>query len=142
VRPVALLVFCLLLFPAWSAAAEGQAPPCERLNEKVSGEGRRCSVYAEVGGPAAFPSIACAVQWRNTELCAMELTDFDLTALVVDYETGEELEMSKALYVVVEDTDGSVAVAAFRKKESAEKYKDAAKGGRILDYGGLTEYEF
>jgi hypothetical protein len=141
-KPIALCLFCLLLFPARSVAGEGQPPPCERLDEKVSGEGRKYSVYAEVNGPAAFASIACAVQWRNTELCAMELTDFDVTARVVDHDTGEELEMSKALYVVAENPDGGVTVAAFRKKESAEKYADGIKGGRILDYGGLTEYEF
>lgn len=141
-RSIALCLFCLLLFPPLSVAGEGPPPACERLNEKVGGEGRKCSVYAEVDGPAAFASIACAVQWRNTEFCAMELTNFDLTALVVDHDTGEELKMSKALYVVAEDPDGGVTVAAFGKKESAEKYAHDTKGARILDYDGLTEYEF
>jgi hypothetical protein len=72
----------------------------------------------------------------------MELTDFDVTALVVDHDTGEELKMSEALYVVAEDPDGGVTVAAFGKKESAEKHADGTKGGRIMDYGGLTEHEF
>lgn len=127
-------VFVIVPFPAQGEGGK----ECGRLETRVTGAGERYAAYAEVEGPAAFEEIPCAVAWRNTELCAMELTEFDITARVTDYESGEELVMAEAFFAVPGKDGKGGKVVAFATRDGARKHVDKA-GGTVVDYTGLTE---
>ena len=129
----------LLLFTA-PINAEDKIPVCEKLGDKVTGEMIKYSVNADVDGPVYFGDIGCAVKYRTKEFCAMEMVSFDFSAKVYDYNTANELEMGKALFVIDEKNAGS-PILAFESKSAAEKYAAEHQGCTVLDFTGLMEKE-
>ena len=135
--PAGLTFF--LLFTA-TINAEDIIPVCDKLGDKVTGEMMKYSVSADVDGAVYFGDIACAHQYRTKEFCAMEMVSFDSSARVFDYYTANELEMSKAFFVV-DEKNGSVPIPAFESKNAAEKYAAAHPGAVILDFTALVDRE-
>ena len=123
------------------AMAEDGSPTCIQLDEKVSGDMIKYSLHGEANGPVFFSGISCAVEHRNRELCAMEMVSFDNTVKVYDYNTAEEIDISKA-YFCLNEKNNKMPIMAFKSKESAEKFKVEAEGIVILDYTGLTDRKF
>ena len=134
---ISLLLFLLFAVPI---NAEDKIPVCEKLDDRVTGEMVKYSVNADVDGPVFFGDIACAVIYRTKEFCAMEMVSFDSSARVFDYYTANELEMSKAFFVV-DEKNGSGPIPAFENKSAAEKFTAAHPGAVILDFTGLVDRE-
>ena len=136
-----LTLFSLSVAGLNAAIAENSSQFCMQLDEKASGDMLKYSVYGEADGPVFFSGISCAIEHRNRELCAMEMVSFDTTAKVYDYNTAEEIDISKAYFCLNEKND-DVQILAFSSKEAAEKYGAEIEGSVILDYTGLTDREF
>ena len=137
-----LLTLLFFSFPGLNAAiAENSSQICMQLDEKASGDMIKYSVYGEADGPVFFSGISCAIEHRNRELCAMEMVSFDTTAKVYDYNTAEEIDISKAYFCLDAKNDAG-KIVAFSSKEAAEKYGAETEGSVILDYTGLTDREF
>jgi len=128
----------IVLFLAVSIKAEDKTPVCDKLDDKVTGEMMKYSVNADVDGPVYFGDIACAVKYRTKEFCAMEMVSFDFSAKVYDYNSANELEMGKALYVI-DEKNSSSQILAFVSKDAAEKYAAEHQGCTVLDYTALVE---
>lgn len=131
----AALVLAYGLVPL-SVAAQ---PECGKLTKAVEGDERKYSVTAQVQGAAVFPDIPCAVYWRNNELCATELSDFQFTAKVFDYFSQEPVLMTEAHFVV--EARNEPHPVAFIRLEEAQEFI-AANGGRRLDYQELVSHPF
>ena len=135
---LATLGLALLLITGGIEPAD--AGECRKLTKPVSGEGRKYSVQAQVDGTMAFADIPCALHWRNTELCATELTAFQFSAMVVDYLSGKEILMSDAFYVVA--SQGEKHPVAFDDRLAAEEFIAKGAGGELLDHQQLLDYPF
>ena len=131
-------LFCLSVIATYAAAAEDGIPPCSRLREKASSGMVKYSLDADVTGPQFFSGIRCALRYRNTELCAIEMVSFDITGKVYDYYTAEKIEIGRA-YFWFDEKDRDAPILAFSSKESAEKYASEKGTGAILDYPALTD---
>ncbi len=130
----------LLLFTV-PLNAEDKIPVCDKLGDKVTGEMIKYSVNADVDGLVYFGDIGCAVKYRTKEFCAMEMVSFDFSAKVYDYNTANELEMGKALFVIDEKNPGA-PILAFENKTAAERYIAEHQGCIVLDYTALVDKEF
>lgn len=137
---IALALFFLFELDFNQAIAENTPPACVQLDERASGDMIKYSLHGEANGPVFFSGISCAIEHRNRELCAMEMISFDTTAKVYDYNTAEEIDISKA-YFCLDEKSNEAPIVAFGSKESAEKYGAKTEGGVILDYTGLTDRE-
>ncbi|KPK00543.1 MAG: hypothetical protein AMJ60_00740 [Desulfobacterales bacterium SG8_35] len=136
---ITLTVFYFLsVIPFCAAAAEDSSPLCTRLHEKAINGMVKYSLDADVNGPQFFSGIRCALRYRNTELCAIEMVSFDITGKVYDYYTAERIEIGAA-YFWLDEKNTDTPILAFSSKESAEKYGAEKKEGIILDYSGLTD---
>ena len=134
----AFALFSLSVAGFNSAIAENTTPVCIQLDKKASGDMIKYSLHGEANGPVFFNGISCAIEHRNRELCAMEMVSFDTTSKVYDYNTAEEIDISKA-YFCLDEKNNEAPIVAFGSKESAEKYVAETEGGLILDYTGLTD---
>lgn len=138
--PVLILVASLCF---WNVAhSDDGTRQCDKLDRQVTGPAMKYSMTADVNGFVAYDDIGCSIEWRNRELCAMELSAFDITARVFDYLTGHELEMAKAYYVVNESAPADSKIIAFAAKLDAEKYVAVHSAGKVVDFTTLTELEF
>lgn len=137
------LFFLFSFWPGISAWAtdDNKVTDCRRLDEKASGDMAKYSLHAYVDGPVFFSGISCAIAYRNKELCAMEMIGFDTTAKVLDYYTGEEIEIGKA-YFWLNENNNKTPITAFVSQESAGKYKADTGNGIILDYSALINRKF
>lgn len=134
------MLLTLLIVPLTMAlympALADEAPACIQVDEKVRGDLEKYSVYGDANGPLYFSGISCAIRHRNKTLCAMEMVSFDSTAMVYDFQTGEEVAAAKAYYWIGEKNGGE-QVLAFGGKDSADKYLAGQKHGTVVDYQGL-----
>lgn len=133
-------LFFLSVFGCNQALAEDATSVCMQLDEKATGDMVKYSLYGEANGTVFFSGISCAIEHRNRELCAMEMVSFDTTAKVYDYNTAEEIDISKAYFCVAEKNK-ETPIVAFGSQEDAEKYGAETEGAVILDYTGLTDRE-
>ena len=137
-----LLALFFLSVPGFNTAiAEDSTPSCIQLDEKASGDMTKFSLHGEGAGPVFFSGISCAIRHRNKDLCAMEMVSFDITAKVYDFNTAEEIDVSKAYFCLDKKNDAG-KILAFSSKEAAEKFGAETEGSIILDYTGLTDREF
>ena len=135
----AVLSLFFLSIPGFNASlAEDAIPACIQLDEKASGDMAKYSLHGEAEGPIFFSGISCAIQHRNKELCAMEMISFDITAKVYDYNTIEEIDVSKAFFWL-DGKNNEAPIVAFGPKEGAEKFATENEGGAILDFSSLTD---
>ena len=130
--------FFLSVVTFFAAAAEDNIPVCSRLAEKASSDMAKYSLDADVNGPQFFSGVRCALRYRNTQLCAIEMVSFDITGKVYDYYTAEKIEIGKA-YFWLDEKNLDSPILAFRSKESAEKFGAEKGTGITLDYSGLTD---
>ncbi len=136
-----VLILSFLFIPDFhQAIAEDTKSDCLQLDEKASGDMAKYSLYGEANGPVFFSGISCAIEHRNRELCAMEMVSFDATVKVYDYNTAEEIDISKA-YFCLNEKNKETPIVAFGSQEDAEKYGAETEGAVILDYTGLTDRE-
>jgi hypothetical protein len=138
--PVFILSLCLCIGSV--AHGDDGARQCDILDEQVSGPAMKYSMIADVNGFVAYDDIGCSIEWRNRELCAMELSAFDITAKVFDFLTGHELEMAKAYYMVSASAPAGSKVIAFGDKQDAEKYVAEQGNMKVVDFTALTELKF
>ena len=137
-----LLALFFLSVPGFNTAiAEDSTLSCIQLDEKASGDMTKFSLHGEGAGPVFFSGISCAIRHRNKDLCAMEMVSFDITAKVYDFNTAEEIDVSKAYFCLDKKNDAG-KILAFSSKEAAEKFGAETEGSIILDYTGLTDREF
>jgi hypothetical protein len=136
------LVLAVYLCIGTVAFSDEDTRHCGKLDQQVTGPAMKYSMTADVNGFVAYDDIGCSIEWRNRELCAMELSSFDITAKVFDFLTDNELEMAKAYYVVNASAPASSKVIAFSGKQGAEKYAAELDNMKVVDYTGLTELEF
>ena len=145
-RKVVKFLPAFIMFPCLCiggvAHGEDTTRQCDKLERQVTGPAMKYSMMADVSGFAAFDDIGCSIEWRNKELCATELTSFDITARVFDFSTGRELEMAKAFYVVNKSAPAGSKVIAFGVKQDAEKYVAELGTGKVVDFTLLCELEF
>ncbi len=137
-----IFILSLSLFNVGVAHGEDSNSRCEKLDQQVAGPAMKYSMMADVNGFVAYDDIGCSIEWRNRELCAMELSAFDITAKVFDFLTGSELEMAKAYYVVNASAPDSSKVIAFGGKQGAEKYAAEQGNMKVIDFTALTEFKF
>lgn len=130
--------FFFLVITLFTVEAQQSPPPCAHLHEKASGDMAKYSLDADVNGLQFFSGIRCALRYRNTELCAIEMVSFDITGKVYDYYTGAKIDIGRA-YFWFDEADPDGPVLAFRSRESADKYGEEKGRGMILDYAGLTD---
>jgi len=133
-----LPVLFFLVSPNPAYADDGSKFECLQLDEKASSSQVKYSLDADVDGPVFFNGIRCGIEYRNRELCAMEMISFDTSGSVYDYYTAEKIAIGKA-YFWLDKSNSTAPVLAFGSKEAAEKYNAANKGGVVLDYTALTE---
>ena len=136
------LVLAVYLCFGTVAYSDEDTRQCDLLDHQVSGPAMKYSMTADVNGFVAYDDIGCSIEWRNRELCAMELSAFDITAKVFDFLTGSELEMAKAYYVVNASAPASSKVIAFGEKQGAENYAAEQGNMKVVDFTALTELEF
>jgi nitrous oxide reductase accessory protein NosL len=135
----AVLALFFLTVQGFNASlAEDAIPACTQLDEKASDDMAKYSLHGEAEGPVFFSGISCAIQHRNKEFCAMEMVNFDTTAKVYDYNTLEEIDMSKAFFWL-DGKNNESPIVAFGSKEDAEKFGTENEGGEILDFSSLTD---
>jgi len=108
---------------------------CSHCRMAVSQRPFAAQAVSRSGGTDFFDDIGCLVAW------AAKHAHPGTTALfVVDYETGDWLDATKAYYVssVILDTPMSSGLAAFGTRERAAA---AAKNleGRVVDWNALRE---
>lgn len=137
-----LFIASLALLPLLAAPvnAEDKIPVCDKLGDKVTGEMIKYSVNADVDGPVYFGDIGCAIKYRTKKFCAMEMISFDFSARVYDYNTANELEIGKALFVIDEKNSGA-PILAFESKSAAARYAAEHQGCIVLNFTGLVEKE-
>lgn len=132
-----VVVALLVLLPS----AAGAAAECRPAGAAISGEAGRYAVHARVDGSLmVFADIPCAVYWRNNELCATELSDFQFTAKVGDFTSGDEILMTAAHYVV--GAPETAAPVAFADRSRAEAFIEQRGGGELLDFEQLVTHAF
>lgn len=133
---VTMIVLCTVTFGAANGFAGEN--PCNKLEEPVSGPGKKYSISADANGFAAFDNIFCGIKWRKGDLCAMEMVSFDASAQVVDFYSGKEIAATSACYVV--EAPQEKRVIAFESEENAARFISEKGGGKKLDYDALNEY--
>lgn len=131
-------MFLVLFLLPIAVHAGSESAECKKLSYKVTDSPKNYSVYADIYGIITFTDIQCAIQIRNTDLCATEMATFDATAKVYDIVSGRELEMSKSFFVV--ETPGETRITAFERKNDAEIHITDKGGGRIITFDQLTNY--
>lgn len=119
------------------SAAEKELPTfCKRCNMHLVAADKKFSVTIAEGIEAsAFDDIGCALLWREGE-CAMRTSAFDSNARVYDYETGEPVVIEQAYFVhgAGLKTPMGYDLAAFKKKEHAEKLKKEKGKGEVITF--------
>ncbi len=137
-----VLLFALLIFSNPVHGQEVTATTCQKLSEIIRGANQKYSMHADVDGAFALETIGCSVELRK-ELCAMEMVSFDQSAMVFDFETNTELEMTSAFFLVL--TPSSPAdksqIIAFKSKAAAQAQSDKA-GSQIITFDELVKLKF
>jgi hypothetical protein len=132
------VLFGIFLWGVSYATADDAGPTCKKLATKASGDIAKYSLYCEANGPLFFSGISCAIEYRNRELCAMEMVSFDSTSRVFDYDTEKEIEIGKAFFWI-DEKNTDERILAFTSQEVAEKFKTDKGAGLVVDYSGLIE---
>ena len=134
------LMVLVVLTAAIPAAALADA--CD--NAGKVGEGQKkfsVEVPKEAGlGVMSFNDIACAVIARNGE-CATRQGMFDSGAKTYDYQSGEEILVEKAYFVMKTDvkTPADFGILAFKDKAEAEKFSAAHGKGKVVKWWELVD---
>lgn len=131
-----LLIIPLLVFTTFlsSPAKEPRKPVvCAFCNMKITDAEKKFSASlpnVSGMGPSSFDDIGCAVQSRNNERAARQMT-FDSNAVVYDYLTEEAVPAEKAYFAFKTDvrTPMGSGIVAFKDKAQAEKF--AAEHGKV-----------
>lgn len=140
----ALALFILAVSATGQALAEektAEAPKGElKCSQSMEITDPRFGSTAEVGVPVRFGDLGCAFVFRKTA-CATEQMNFDSSAIVHDYYTGETVKMESATFVLDEKlvTPLGFGIAAFKDKASAERYVTENGRGKIYSFAALTE---
>jgi hypothetical protein len=87
---------------------------------------------------SVFDDIGCALLWRDGE-CAMRTSAFDSNARVYDYGSREPVIIEQAFFVhdAGLQTPMGYDIAAFKKKEDAEKLVKEKGKGSVLTFSQL-----
>lgn len=136
---VLVFVFAALVQPSLHAHEQKGAHACKKCDMKFSDADKKFSVTVSQGIEfSEFDDIGCAMVWKYGE-CAMRQDAFDNYAVAHDYETGEQVPVQKALFVVESGvkTPMGYGVIAFKTKEQAEKLVAELKKGKVIKYADL-----
>ncbi len=136
-----VLTVILVIATAIAVAAAGKELPtsCKRCNMHLDPAHNRFSVTVAEGIEASvFDDIGCALLWRDGE-CAMRTSAFDSNARVYDFETGEATVIEQAFFVHAGGlrTPMGYDIAAFKKREDAERLVRKNKQGSLLTFSQL-----
>lgn len=134
------VIAVLFLLQTPYAAENAQILKCSRCSMTIENSMKKFSVITPGRVvPAAFDDISCALLFRNG-LCAMDTMEFDNTATVYDYYSGESVKMTAAVYVTgsLVKTPMASGIIAFKDKASAEKFLAEQGQGEILLFDALA----
>ena len=138
-----LLTAALALLLAVSVSfAEGKKE-CRDQADKFTGEAQKYSAGCQVRGSHHFNDIGCAINFR-TELCGLDQVEFDAYSKTYDFNTGNELAMTDAFYVIeagISTPTGS-GVIAFAGREGAIKFVADKGKGKVVDFYELADMGF
>lgn len=131
-------LFVMTAIASASFAADKELPvTCKRCNMRLDPAARIFSVTIAEGIEASvFDDIGCALLWREGE-CAMRTDAFDNNARVYDYGSQEPVIIGQAFFVHEAGlkTPMGYDIAAFKKKEDAEKFIKEKGKGLALTFG-------
>ena len=128
------IIAALLLLQTARADEHTEIAKCSSCLMKIENAQKKFSVTTPGRIiPADFDDIRCAFLFRNT-LCAMDMMEFDSTAMVYDYYTGELTRMTAAVFVVDSrvKTPMDSGIIAFKDKASAERFLAEQGQGKII----------
>lgn len=136
-------IFLLSLFALmFGLSSQSLADDCAGTNKIADGEKKFSVVLAKSSGMEAqrFNDIGCAVISRNSE-CAMRQSTFDGEAVTYDYQSGEQLLVEKAYFVMKsgEKTPKGFGIVAFKGKTEAENFSAAHGKGKVVTWFELGE---
>lgn len=108
----------------------------------VSPELRNLSVRQIGESPSRFNTMSAALAWRDSQ-CILHQSAFDRSARVLDYYSGEEIDVKDAFYVAGPRSRESAdsGIIAFRDLKSAERFRSENGSGRILTFDELITSE-
>lgn len=136
----AILLFNLVFLLSHAhAGVKDTSNPCGKSRVPVDSElNKFFIVQTKASTPVAFDDIGCALLWRENQCTAIQMS-FDATAQVFDYYTEEALNAKDAFYVqdTKIKTPRGYGIAAFKDRESAEKFISENGKGKILTYDDL-----
>jgi hypothetical protein len=137
IKPLMLSAILLLGF-----AAHAMADTCDGTSKIGEGEKKFSVMLPKVPGmeEQSFNDIGCAVISRNGE-CATRQGIFDSSARTYDYQSGEELMLDKAYFVMKTDvkTPKDFGILAFKDKAEAEKFSAAHGMGKVVKWWELVD---
>ncbi len=135
---IIIVLFFVLIF-SHLYAEDSKITTCSKCgNEIKSGNKKYSVVQLDTKKPVSFDDIGHAVLWREDQCTAIQMS-FDATAKVYDFNTQEELDISGAYFLRSPDikSPGGSGIAAFKDKQSAEKFISEKGGGKVLTYDDL-----
>ena len=133
-----MVFWAVLISTAGMGICAEQAAECTQLTAKVENDLKRYSINADVDGFFAYDNILCGVELRAKKLCATELSVFDSSARVYDFDSAEELEVTKAHYCINPTSTSIKGSVCFKDKAAAEKFV-AEHGGQLVNYDQLVD---
>ncbi len=130
--------FFMIAFSLQKASGQPtSAVECKQLEEKVSGKTQKYSINAYVEALVSFDSIDCGVEFRK-DLCAMDMASFDVSAVVYDFNTGEELLMQETFFIINPPPEITNKKIISFKTEAAAKQFATEHGGKAVNFDKLV----
>jgi copper chaperone NosL len=135
---IIIVLFLVLIF-SHLRAEDIKITTCAKCGNEIKSENKKYSIIQlDAEKPVSFDDIGHAVLWRENQCTAIQMS-FDATAKVYDFNTQEELDISSAFFIINPDikSPGGSGIAAFKDKQSAEKFISDKDTGKILTYDDL-----
>jgi hypothetical protein len=133
-----MLVMTLTLGLAGAAIADD----CAGTETIAEGEQKFSVTVAKASGleEQSFNDIGCAIISRNSE-CATRQGMFDSAAVTYDYQSGEQIPVEKAYFVMKTDvnTPKGFGIVAFKEKAAAEKFSAGHGKGKVVKWFQLID---
>lgn len=132
-------------FPPTHAEEKKPEAACAVCTMKIEEKARNFSVVMPKTSSmeaSDFDDVGCAVVYRNKE-CASRQSTFDSNAYAHDYESGAQIPLEKAFFVVKSgvQTPMGYAIIAFKSKEQAGKFAAEHGNASVLKWYQVVDLD-
>ncbi len=142
-RKISILLAIIQVLLLSSTVSFAEEKKCIDQPEKILDAALKFSANSQVRGPHYFNDIGCAINYR-TEQCGLDQADFDSYSKTYDFNTGNELAMTDAFYVIEAGVSTPIGsgVVAFASKEDADKFVADKGKGKVIGFYELADMGF